>query len=284
MKLRQERFVESALNQSKKNSKDDIWPIPVSVINSFNPFLPSHQALVSNREVELRIAEIWEGEWVKLNPEFSNFYRVHYSEDMLDKFAISVEEKLLSPMDRLNLVDDLFAFIRTGYVSTDVGLRFLWSYENEDNPNVWAVIVSAMGHLDTLISSVEHSPKNKNSTLQEKYRKYGQHLLSRMYDKLSWYQKTSLPSVGQKMRVDDFAQGRLRENILCLMGRLKNENFTNQASAKFNDYIAGESDLSLGLLECVFRAYSSFPVSAKNQTSFQKLFQVRTHLIFIRKT
>ena len=90
----------------------------------------------------MQINEIWEGEWVKVNPEFSNFYRVRYSEDMLDKFSISIEEKLLSPMDRLNLVDDLFALIRTGYVPSDIGLRFLWNYENEDNPNVCPPIMT----------------------------------------------------------------------------------------------------------------------------------------------
>lgn len=256
----------------------NVWPIPLSFINSFNPFSPSHQAIITDQYVELQIGEIWEGEWVKVNPEFANFYRVSYSEDMLDKFAISVEEKLLASMDRLNLVDDLFALIRAGHVGTDVGLRFLWSYENEDNPNVWAVIVAAMGDLDTLISSVAPST---NDTLREKYRKYGRHLLTKMYGKLWWYQMTTLPLVGQKMRVDDFAQDRLRENILCLMGRLKAANFTEVASGKFTDYIQGESDLPIGLLECVFRAFSDFSAFKNQSITFQQLFQVRTLLAMV---
>lgn len=275
LKLRQERFVESSFNGTNKmafSNENDVWPIPVSIVNSFNPFSPTHQAIITEQEMELSVNEIWEGEWVKLNPEYSNFYRVHYSDDMLDKFGISIEEKLLAPMDRLNLVDDLFALIRTGHVSTEVGLRFLWSYQNEDNPNVWAVIVSALNDIDILISSVD----SKNDTIRQKYRKFGQEFLNKMYLKLGWYPETNAPPVGQKMRVDDFAQNRLRENILCLMGQFKATNFTEVAVKKFQDYLNGESDLPVGLLECVFRSFSSFAPSP-NQTTLEQLFKVSLH-------
>ncbi|KAI2805081.1 hypothetical protein BLOT_004072 [Blomia tropicalis] len=93
-----------------------------------------------------------------------------------------------------------------------------------------------------------------------------------MYYKLGWYPETKLPSVGQKMKIENFAQGRLRENILCMMGQLHEDDFIENAINKFNDYINGKSDLSIGLLECVFRAYSNFP-SSRILTSFDQLFK-----------
>ena len=133
--------------------------------------------------------------------------------------------------------------------------------------------MSANNDIDILISSVN----SKNSTLlREKYRKFGEELLNKMYNKLGWYPQENLLPVGQKMKVDDLAQDRLRKNILCLMGQLRTTNFTAEANKKFNDYINGESDLPIGLLECVFRSFSSFPL-LKNQTTFDQLFKVSDH-------
>lgn len=268
LRLRQERFFE--LNSSRGSSPKQIWSIPVSVVNPMNPFSPSHQALMVDEVVEIPLNNIWEGDWVKLNPKFASFYRVHYSDEMLDKFFISIEEKLLPALDRLNLVDDLFALVRAGYVSTDVGLKFLWSYENEDNPNVWSVIVASMKELDILLSNVELAHRVNNDTLRGNYWKFARELLGKMYHKSGWYEDSSVPVVGQKMRTDNYASTNLREHILCTMGHFRGERFVNESRIKYEDYINGMSDLPLGILRCVFRAYSSF----SNQSAFPKLFQV----------
>lgn len=283
IKIRQERFV----NVYKRNIKKDttnknVWPLPLSLIHSFDPFTISFQTVMMDESAEYTLNGIFEEEWIKLNPEFSNFYRVHYSEDMLTKFTISIEEKVLPPMDRLNLIDDLFAFIKAGYVQTDVGLRFMTSYENEDNPNVWAAIVSALCDLNILISNIDGTKASTEATsLKNKYWQYGQNLLFKMYRRLGWQSDTTLPQVGQRMKSENFAEQKLRENILCTMGKLKESNFTAEASAKYQDYINGQSYLTIGLLECVFRAFSSFPTSpssAKLNQTFDHLFKVSPSL------
>lgn len=261
LSLRQERFVAS--NKSGGGefvNAQDTWPLPINLIHSFNPFSISFKTIMKEREGQVSLDGIWEGEWVKLNPDFSNFYRVHYSHDMLAKFATSVEEKLLAPMDRLNLIDDLFALIEAGYESIDVGLRFLWSYENEDNPNVWAAVLAALEDMETLVSNTD------NKTLMTRYSRFGQDLLTKMYDKVQWYADTSKPQVGQKMKLDEIAQEKVREHVLCRMGKFKAANFTGEAAKKYEDYIAGKSDLPVGLLRCVFRAFGSFASRKDNQT------------------
>ena len=272
LKVRQEQFVE--LNADNRQSKQ-VWPIPISIIDSFNPFSPAHQTLITDEMVELTLNNVWEGDWVKLNSRFSNFYRVHYTEEMLDKFFISIEEKLLPSLDRLNLIDDLFALIRAGYVQTNVGLNFIWSYENEDNPNVWSVIVSSLKDIDQVVSSIElnHLDGNHTGTIKRNYRDFARELLKKMYQKLGWYADTSLPPVGQKMMMENFAERNLRESILCTMGLFEGEDFIKEAFEKYEDYLHGQSDLPIGLLRCVFRAYSSFHSIQSNHT-FDKLFQV----------
>jgi len=57
-------------------------------------------------------------EWVKLNPGVIGFYRVRYPPELLAEFVPAIRDKTMTPLDRLGLLDDLFAMVQCGESST----------------------------------------------------------------------------------------------------------------------------------------------------------------------
>jgi puromycin-sensitive aminopeptidase len=60
----------------------------------------------------------------QLNSGTVGFYRVHYPSEILAQFLPAIESKQLPPLDRLGLVDDIFALVQSGQAST-VDVSFL---------------------------------------------------------------------------------------------------------------------------------------------------------------
>ncbi|OTF72995.1 hypothetical protein BLA29_003530, partial [Euroglyphus maynei] len=230
LRIHQERFVELR-NSTKLKEKSPLWPIPISIVKSFNPFTPSNQMIINDEKFELRLSAIWPGEWIKLNPTFSNFYRVHYSDEMLNRFTVPIEEKLLSSLDRLNLVDDVSAMIRAGYTSTITVLKLLQSFENEDNPNIWSVIITMLNDLHLIISNIESD--HDRQSIQSNFENYSKRLLKRMYERIKWSYNSLTNYRPYRMKMDEFAQNQLRTRILCAMGQFGDEHFQHEAQIRY---------------------------------------------------
>lgn len=69
------------------------------------------QSLLRSEQFTLTVDEIGENDWVKLNSSSYGFYRVQYSNDMLTNLMPAVADMSLPPLDRLGLLDDLFALV-----------------------------------------------------------------------------------------------------------------------------------------------------------------------------
>ena len=90
---------------NSNNKSDPIWNIPISITNQFNPYIPSVNVLMKNKEMEITVNDVWEGEWVKLNFINQGYYRVNYPIEMLNKFVNSIEEKSMPAMDRFEYIE-----------------------------------------------------------------------------------------------------------------------------------------------------------------------------------
>ena len=80
--------------------------VPIKCITSTGA--TQNVLLDSNKE----IISLPQHEWVKLNPGTIGFYRTHYPAEMLHLLKPAVKNKVLPPLDRLGLLDDLFALVR----------------------------------------------------------------------------------------------------------------------------------------------------------------------------
>lgn len=137
IQLSQEKF---CTDPSKVDSKYQ-WMIPLTFCSSSNPKQAIYSTLMDGKTMTVTIPNVGENEWIKvyailtvfvllhfmcshasfdcqLNPGTVGFYRVKYPAEMLEQFLPAIEQKLLLPVDRLNLLDDLFALVQSGQTST----------------------------------------------------------------------------------------------------------------------------------------------------------------------
>ena len=59
----------------------------------------------------------------QVNPGAVGFYRVDYPATMLKEFLPAIQSKLMPALDRLGVIDDLYAVVKSGRKSTvEVGI------------------------------------------------------------------------------------------------------------------------------------------------------------------
>jgi len=85
--------------------------IPVMFSTSKKPDEVVHYTVLETRSSEVTLKNIAPQEWIKLNPGTVGFYRTQYPPEMLAQFVAAIHEKSLPPLDRLGLLDDLFAMV-----------------------------------------------------------------------------------------------------------------------------------------------------------------------------
>ena len=91
--------------------------IPVEFSTSDSPQDIAHTHMMSAKEATVYIEGIKPTDWIKLNPGGFGFYRVHYSSDMLQMLQPSISDCSLPPIDRLGLLDDLFALVSNFFLA-----------------------------------------------------------------------------------------------------------------------------------------------------------------------
>lgn len=155
--LSQERFTFDGMLDDEE--KQMLWKIPISVITSINPKEPTISTLMETKSMEIELDGLNSHDWVKINPNALGFYRVCYSSDMIELMRPAIAEKKISPIDRLQIIDDLFAASMAGKTSTVNFLKVLSSYEHEEDYVTWAAIDINFAKLSSLISHTKFESK-----------------------------------------------------------------------------------------------------------------------------
>jgi len=122
--LSQERFFINPISRNK-NKNNTNWQVPISLIDD---------------------------EYIKINIGEAGFYRVAYSKELLEKLVKPVQNKTLSPCDRLGIIRDLFALAEAGTIPTNDALEFLRAFKNENNYTVWVEIATGLARLEQLLA------------------------------------------------------------------------------------------------------------------------------------
>ena len=114
-------------------------------------------------------------EWVKLNAGGTGFYRVLYSADLLSKLTADVQGNL-SVVERFNLVNDTWSGVRAQLTSATDYLNMVKMFNNEKDPNVWAILLGSLRTLHSLVSG-EH---------RVAMQKLVRNLVKPTFDQLGW--------------------------------------------------------------------------------------------------
>lgn len=143
-------------------TEDYMWMIPISISTSKNPKKEVVSTVLKTRQAEILVPEVGSQDWIKVNPGTIGFYRTQYPPEMLERLVPAVQDKSLPPLDRLGLLDDLFAMVQAGHTSTVEVLKLLQAYEDETDYTVWSSISNILTKLGVLLSHTDCEDSFKN--------------------------------------------------------------------------------------------------------------------------
>ncbi|XP_037076825.1 puromycin-sensitive aminopeptidase-like [Pollicipes pollicipes] len=157
-----------------------MWMVPLSFSSSKSPSETIHKVILDTKSTEVRLENIAPADWVKVNPGSVGFYRVQYPPEMLEQFKSAIASKVMPPLDRNGLVDDLFALVQAGDSSTVDFLRLAASFRDEDEFTVWSCLLSCLRRLRPLL---------QHTDMVEPYHAYCRRLLQAIHARLGWHQQ-----------------------------------------------------------------------------------------------
>lgn len=171
--LRQQRFIADGGEITEKT----LWMIPIQISTPTNP--KAINTIFDKEEMEVTIEGVTESDWIKINPDSVGFYRVQYLPEMLQAFVKSeaIQKQILPPLDRLGLLDDLFALIQAGTVPTIEVMKLLDAYRNEGNYTVWQACIGNLHKVQILLSHTDFGAS---------FDKFCVELLAPVGEKLGW--------------------------------------------------------------------------------------------------
>jgi puromycin-sensitive aminopeptidase len=125
--------------------------IPVSITTSKYKD-KTISTVLKTKEAEVVLPDVAPDDWIKVNPGTVGFYRTQYPPEMLEKLIPAIKDRSLPPLDRLGLLDDLFAMVQAGHTNTVEVLKLLQAYEDETDYTVWSSISNVLVKLNMLLS------------------------------------------------------------------------------------------------------------------------------------
>ncbi|KAJ1522912.1 hypothetical protein ONE63_002052 [Megalurothrips usitatus] len=232
--LKQSQFCADGTSADSDDSK--LWMIPVEFSSAGSPLQVACVHLVCAKEATVIIDDIRQTDWIKLNPGSFGFYRVHYSPEMLEMFKPAISDLSLPPIDRLGLLDDLFALVEAGHCSSDQVLVLLDAMRNESDYTVWNCIASVLVKIQKLLQY--------SHDVQPLFMGFGRHLLSQVSQSILW---DPVPNESHKDKL-------LRQVIIDLLIIFEDESAFDESRKRFNAHVNGTSPLCPDIRGFVYRA------------------------------
>ncbi len=178
------------------SDKKVVWKIPLSIVTNNDTI----DAMLGKISATINLPT--EPKWIKLNGGQFGFYRVKYSDKMLDGIKAAVATKQLNNFDRWGIHNDLSALCLAGEISLSKYLDFVMAaYKNEDDYLVLMDIFSMLQKI--MIISFDESFSEK---LKDRMKRFYTSLLERA----GWDEKK-----GEKE-----TQGTIRAAVISILGKL----------------------------------------------------------------
>ncbi|XP_069697519.1 puromycin-sensitive aminopeptidase isoform X2 [Periplaneta americana] len=220
------------------NSNGCLWMIPVMISTSEKPGEVVHHTVLQTHSVEVILKNVASHEWVKVNPGTVGYYRTQYPPDMLAQFVDAIRDKTLPPLDRLGLLDDLFAMVQAGHTPTVEVLKLMKAFSNEDNYTVWSSISNCLSKLSILLSHTEY---------EDLFKAYGRQLMQGVAARLGWDPQAN------ESHLDTL----LRSLVISRLGWFGDEAIVAEAQKRFEDHVSGKALLPADLRSPVYKAVLS---------------------------
>ncbi|XP_017862194.1 PREDICTED: puromycin-sensitive aminopeptidase isoform X1 [Drosophila arizonae] len=231
LRLTQSKFTADGSQPAKNN----LWVIPISVSTSRNPNQIAKTFLLEKESMEIVLDNVSADDWIKINPGTVGYYRTRYSKDMLEKLMPAVESMQLPPLDRLGLIDDMFAMVQAGKASTVDVLRLVGSYRNETNYTVWTAITNSLTNLHILISHTD---------LMDDFNIFGRSLYEPVAARLGWERREN----------ENHLDTLLRSLVLTRLVSFRSPVISETARKRFRSHVNGTKILPADLRSTCYKA------------------------------
>ena len=176
--LRQNRFLEKC---GIFESDDTVWVIPVSyLVCGADDSITEFSLELKERETKVSIPT--SSKWIKFNKNQTAFFRLNYQSDSYYSSLVEpIKSKILSPIDRMSIIEDACTLSKAGLVPTERVFVLFSAYANEDNFTVISSLATCFG---TLYNIYKHEEQ-----IIEKFKKLAVSIFSGIAAKLSWVPK-----------------------------------------------------------------------------------------------
>jgi puromycin-sensitive aminopeptidase len=189
-------------------------------------------------------------EWALVNAGGHGFYRVTYSQELLTTLQQVLPS--LTVLERFNLVSDLWAFTVNGTINVATFLDFVKLFKEEEDKNVWTVILGALAYIDRVFYSQP-----------EKIKKYTHELLQPTFKRLGWQAKDSNEAALTKQ---------LRGLIISTLGTIgDDQTVIKEAAERYAKHLAGSTELEPDVLGAVISVLA-YHGNEKRYDEFEKMF------------
>ncbi len=129
-------------------TEETLWPIPVSLAVVDGTKVEEKKIVFDSAKLDVYIGEGKQA--VITNAGGSGFYRVVYSPELAGRLTADLQNTL-SVVERFNLVNDTWACVRARMTSVEEYLDMIKLFSNEQDPNVWAIILGSLRSLHRLV-------------------------------------------------------------------------------------------------------------------------------------
>ncbi len=218
--LRQKRFV-----HEKKGKERGLWHIPVSVTQDNK----TTKKLVTKTQDVIPIQQMTP----VINSGRTGFYRVKYSDELLEDLKSLVLEKSISHVDRWALQNDLFALCVSGDGTCKGYLDFTTSYENEDDYITRSNIASNLYFL---------YQKTRDEPFSYEIKDMAHNFFKNIFSQVGWDAKENEPHTNAL----------LRSFTLGVLGKLDDEEIIYEANKRFEQYLKNPLSVKPDIQDPVF--------------------------------
>ncbi len=225
--LTQEKF-----NADGSSTEGYVWCIPIKILTSNKKVV---EVLLETKDTIVTLENVAEDEWFKVNPDYVGYYRVHYKNQAdLNNLKPAIESKCLGEVDRLSLIDDIFALVQAGKAETTEALNLIKAFKtSETSYVVWSSILNCLNKLELVAHEEE---------VDAKFKAFVVDLLSNICDHVGWNPKPEDPHV----------MAMLRSQVLNHMGQSGHKPTVEEAVKRFNDHVNGAAIIPADLRRCVY--------------------------------
>jgi tricorn protease interacting factor F2/3 len=242
LKLKQKRYL---LESNKKFSKG-LWSIPLSL----GLETETTKKLFSKKSMSVKLPKNTVG--FVANYGRKGFYRVKYDEGILLDLKMLVDAKRMPAIDRWAIQNDLFSLCVSGDEQVRNYLDFSDAYFDEDS---YLASVNVAHNLASLYFRVFDEP------FAEEIRSYAINYFRKILSKLGWEPK----------KTDKHTDALLRAFTISVLGKMDDDDVTDEALKKYKKFLKSPSSLSPDLIEtiCSIAAWNG---NSKTHVELKKLY------------